>query len=53
MAERQGFEPWKQFNPFTGLANRCLQPLGHLSKKTKIYLRVLIITGALINYLNL
>jgi hypothetical protein len=33
LAERQGFEPWKQFDPFTGLANRCLQPLGHLSKR--------------------
>ena len=31
-SERQGFEPWIQFYPYNGLANRRLQPLGHLSK---------------------
>ncbi len=31
-AERAGFEPAVQGNPpYDGLANRCLQPLGHLS----------------------
>ena len=32
MAERGGFEPPIRFNPYTGLANQRLQPLGHLSK---------------------
>ena len=31
MAERGGFEPPIRFNPYIGLANRRLQPLGHLS----------------------
>src|SRR6266511_540691 len=31
MAERGGFEPPVRFNPYSGLANRRLQPLGHLS----------------------
>ena len=31
VAERGGFEPPIQFNPYNGLANRRLQPLGHLS----------------------
>ena len=31
LAERQGFEPWIECYPYDGLANRCLQPLGHLS----------------------
>ena len=31
MAERGGFEPPVQFNPYNGLANRCFQPLSHLS----------------------
>jgi hypothetical protein len=31
MAERKGFEPLKGFDSFNGLANRRLQPLGHLS----------------------
>jgi hypothetical protein len=30
-AERKGFEPSIQVSPYAGLANRCLQPLGHLS----------------------
>ena len=33
MAERGGFEPPIQFNPYNGLANRRLQPLGHLSRR--------------------
>ena len=32
-SERQGFEPWIQYYPYNGLANRRLQPLGHLSKE--------------------
>ena len=31
MAERKGFEPLIQYYPYTFLAGRCLQPLGHLS----------------------
>jgi hypothetical protein len=31
MAEREGFEPSKGCYSFNGLANRRLQPLGHLS----------------------
>ena len=31
MAERIGFEPMIRFNPYAGLANRCLQPLGQRS----------------------
>jgi hypothetical protein len=31
MAEREGFEPSIRCNPYDDLANRCLQPLGHLS----------------------
>ena len=31
VAEREGFEPSIQNNPYDGLANRCLKPLGHLS----------------------
>jgi hypothetical protein len=34
MAERAGFEPAMEFNPHTRLAGECLQPLGHLSKRT-------------------
>ncbi len=33
VAERGGFEPPIQFNPYIGLANRRLQPLGHLSRQ--------------------
>ena len=32
--EGEGFEPSIEFNPYAGLANRCLQPLGHPSRKT-------------------
>lgn len=33
MAEREGFEPSiRTFEPYAGLANRCLQPLGHVSR---------------------
>ena len=32
MAVRQGFEPWVgALRPYNGLANRRLQPLGHLT----------------------
>ena len=31
LAERKGFEPLIQYYPYTFLAGRCLQPLGHLS----------------------
>ena len=31
LAETQGFEPWIRFNTYDDLANRCLQPLGHVS----------------------
>ena len=31
-ADRSGFEPEKEVTPFNGLANRRLQPLGHLSR---------------------
>ena len=31
MAERKGFEPSIRVSPYNGLANRRLQPLGHLS----------------------
>ena len=30
-AEREGFEPSIQFNPYDGLANRSFRPLRHLS----------------------
>ena len=30
-ADRAGFEPAVEFAPYAGLANRYLQPLGHLS----------------------
>ncbi len=33
MAEGEGFEPSIQISPYDGLANRCLQPLGHPSAK--------------------
>ncbi len=33
LAERARFELAVEFNPYVGLANRCLQPLGHLSIK--------------------
>ena len=31
LAERPGFEPGIGFDPYTGLANQRLRPLGHLS----------------------
>lgn len=31
MAEREGFEPSIQVTSYNGLANRCFQPLSHLS----------------------
>ena len=33
MAEGMGFEPTIGFNPYNGLANRRLQPLGHPSAR--------------------
>src|SRR6185436_10201643 len=33
-AEREGFEPSIRVSTYAGLANRCLQPLGHLSRRT-------------------
>ena len=33
MAEREGFEPSVPLAEHDDLANRCLRPLGHLSKK--------------------
>jgi hypothetical protein len=33
MAETRGFEPPIGFNAYNGLANRRLQPLGHVSAK--------------------
>ena len=38
MAERIGFEPMIRYNPYAGLANRCLQPLGQHSLCLNIYL---------------
>ena len=36
LAVRQGFEPWEEVNaPFNGLANRRLQPLGHLTARRR------------------
>lgn len=32
VAVRQGFEPWVAISSYDGLANRCLKPLGHLTK---------------------
>ena len=34
MAERMGFEPTIDVTTYNGLANRRLQPLGHLSKSS-------------------
>jgi hypothetical protein len=31
MAETEGFEPSIRFRAYDDLANRCLQPLGHVS----------------------
>ena len=31
LAETQGFEPWIRRKAYDDLANRCLQPLGHVS----------------------
>ncbi len=40
MAEKGGFEPPVEYNPYVGLANRCLQPLGHLSILISHILRI-------------
>jgi hypothetical protein len=34
--EREGFEPSIRVSTYAGLANRCLQPLGHLSQSFKL-----------------
>src|ERR1035437_4467477 len=34
-AEREGFEPSIRVSTYAGLANRCLQPLGHLSRELR------------------
>src|SRR6187431_3373818 len=40
VAVRQGFEPWVQvLSPYNGLANRRLQPLGHLTAHPQVYVR--------------
>ena len=36
MAERAGFEPAVEFNPYDDLANRCFRPLSHLSGAEKL-----------------
>ena len=33
LAEREGFEPSKRFDPFTRFPGELLQPLGHLSRR--------------------
>src|SRR5437868_13654677 len=38
-AEREGFEPSIRVSTYAGLANRCLQPLGHLSRVSQAILR--------------
>jgi hypothetical protein len=40
LAERGGFEPPVRFYPYNGLANRRLQPLGHLSAATRASARI-------------
>src|SRR5687768_11976095 len=35
--EREGFEPSIRVSAYAGLANRCLQPLGHLSRRLATY----------------
>src|SRR2546429_172783 len=40
MAERGGFEPPIRFNPYNGLANRRLQPLGHLSPTENVLRKI-------------
>jgi hypothetical protein len=38
LAVRQGFEPWVGLlRPYNGLANRRLQPLGHLTADVQVY----------------
>jgi hypothetical protein len=39
MAERAGFEPAMEFDPHTRLAGECLQPLGHLSLRSRCQCR--------------
>jgi hypothetical protein len=40
MAERGGFEPPVRFYSYNGLANRRLQPLGHLSAAMRASARI-------------
>src|SRR5687768_1970778 len=35
LTEREGFEPSIRVSAYAGLANRCLQPLGHLSGRCR------------------
>jgi len=35
--DREGFEPTESASTFGGLVNRCLKPLGHLSKNFDTY----------------
>ncbi len=37
LAEREGFEPSVQFDPYTAFPVPHLRPLGHLSKLSEIY----------------
>jgi hypothetical protein len=48
MAEGMGFEPMIQLTSYDGLANRCLQPLGHPSIWIAPFLTVL---GGFVNRL--
>ncbi len=51
MAEREGFEPSVRAKyPYDGLANRCLQPLGHLSKIATILVKIKSNNGILLDY---
>src|SRR5437763_557408 len=34
--DEEGFEPSIQVSPYAGLANRCLQPLGHPSMTLRV-----------------
>src|SRR5262245_13237193 len=38
-AEREGFEPSEPCHRFGGFADRCLQPLGHLSSPSAAHLK--------------
>ena len=36
LAETEGFEPSIRFKAYDDLANRCLQPLGHVSPNQRV-----------------